>query len=809
MPKLRTVKHTIQHLDRHFAAIVLSMLSIGCALAAQEPGVGGRATSASCPAASGHDYSGQNLTDHNFHADPAGSLVNANFAKATLNGAIFAGQDLSGANFQGASLAPSGKGPVDFTQTTLNKTCFIGAIMDATDFTFATITCADFSDTSLMKAQFGPQQNIQAGNGCRTKFNGSAMDVNAIATANWSKSDFTDTIFQNLSQATFSLAGVDITHAMLGCTTLNTPGCKNFSGIDLTGANLTDVDLTGANLFQAKLDHASLNGVILKNANLKWATLTCAQFYGSTQNSNCKTAPPNSSDASHAADLTQATLGNANFSNATMDSATLTGASLSGVTFRGTSFRGATFQSAGSIGTASILGGDYTGANFENAYLDSVTFGNVILAGALFDHNTTLNGTTFSGSIMPGANFNNAVLENVQFNATILENAIFTSTTMKTPPSGGGGVNFACAQLGGANFANATITAASFTAAVMPPAKDCCPEKTGGPTCGTVDITQQTYGPVTYPTVQAQINCPDGEVAACSGDQWVIPKWQTDLCSQSHTIQTVWSPPDCGGPSGPVVQFKDANLKQCILSALPGRPTEITIKTAQQFQSVSCPAKGITDLTGLEQFTNLASLDLTANQLTKFGLPLSKLGDLKIGYNQLTALDVSKLYGDGPIRVDASNNQLKTMIGTASVYFEVLDISHNQFTTFDLPAQSYLTWADLSYNNLTNVLNLSNNSLSGLTSLQYLDLSHNSVSTIGSAASIGEPVGGNQPNFQTLFLSCNPTFQCSTLQLDGQSMALQKSNCADYNPQSHQWILLTNPLCPAGAQRVKKNPHAH
>jgi uncharacterized protein YjbI with pentapeptide repeats len=784
---------------RAIAAIFSVLLSIGFAPAAQ---------SASCPAASGQDYSGQNLTDHNFHADSPGSLINANFANATLNGAIFAGQDLTGANFQKASLAPSGKGPVDFTNTTLNKTCFVGAVMDATDFTFAIMTCTDFSNTSLMKAQFGPLQNIQPGNGCRTNFTGSTIDVNAIATSNWGKSDFTDTIFQNLSPATFSLNQVDITNAMLGCSILNTPGCKNFSGLDLTGSNLTDVNLTGANLFQAKLDHAAMNGIVLRNANLKYATLTCAQFYGSTPNGNCKTAPPSSSDPKHAADLTQATLGNANFSNAILDSATLAGASLAGVTFRGASFRAATFESAGSIGAAIILGGDYTDANFENAHLNSVTFGNVILTGALFDKNTTLDGTIFSGSIMPGANFNNAVLENVQFNATILENAIFTGATMKTSPSGGAGVNFACAQLGGASFANATITAAGFTSAVMPPAKDCCPEKTG-PVCGTVDATQQTYGAVMYPTLQSPINCPNGDVAACAGDQWTIPNWQTSLCNQNHTTQTVWSPPDCGGPSGPVVQFSDTNLKQCILSALPGKPTEITIKTAQQFQSVSCPNRGIKDLTGLEQFTNLTSLDLTANQLTQFSLPLSKLGDLKIGYNQLTALDVSKLYGGGPIRVDASNNRLKTMIGTASVYFEVLDISHNQFSAFDLPAQSDLTWADLSYNNLTSVLNANNNSLSGLTNLQYLDLSHNSIPTIGSAASIGEPTGGNQPILQALFVGCNPTFQCSSLQLDGQSIALQKSNCADYNPQSGKWIVLTNPLCPAGAQRGRKLSNAY
>ena len=111
---------------------------------------------AACPATTGKDYSGQDLTDHNFRAEPAGSLVGANFTGATLKGAIFAGQDLTGASFQGAALGPSDKGPVDFTNTTLNQTCFINATMDATDFSYAVMTCADFSNTSLMKAQFGP-----------------------------------------------------------------------------------------------------------------------------------------------------------------------------------------------------------------------------------------------------------------------------------------------------------------------------------------------------------------------------------------------------------------------------------------------------------------------------------------------------------------------------------------------------------------------------------------------------------------------------------------------------------------------------
>ncbi len=155
---------------------------------------------------SGKNFNGQDLTNHNFNADPPGSLVNANFGNAKLRGAIFAGQNLTGACFNGADLGPSNKGTADFTQTTLTNTTFIGATLDQTDFTFANITCADFSQTSLIKATFGPRQNIAAGSGCRTKFVSSAIDVHVITTDNWGNVDFTNTNVQKLAPGSFSVA---------------------------------------------------------------------------------------------------------------------------------------------------------------------------------------------------------------------------------------------------------------------------------------------------------------------------------------------------------------------------------------------------------------------------------------------------------------------------------------------------------------------------------------------------------------------------------------------------------------------------
>ncbi len=93
-----------------------------------------------CPAhsgASGPDYSGKDMTNHNFTTMEKSALVNANFQNATLSGAQFQNMDLSGANFTGADLTPSAKGPTDLSGTTLTKTCFINAKADSVTFEFA------------------------------------------------------------------------------------------------------------------------------------------------------------------------------------------------------------------------------------------------------------------------------------------------------------------------------------------------------------------------------------------------------------------------------------------------------------------------------------------------------------------------------------------------------------------------------------------------------------------------------------------------------------------------------------------------
>ena len=750
---------------------------------------------ATCPP--DRDFAGKDLTDRNFHSCPPGWLRGANFDRAILKGAAFEGQDLTGASFKGANLGPSQKGPATFAKAILDRTAFAGAVMNATDFTFAHFVCTDFSDTSLLLAEFGPSQDIAAGDKCRTNFRRAVIDVNAIDTEHWGKTDFTDTDFKNVSPQTFSLAGADITNAILTGA--------NFSGIDMSRANLTGVDLRNAKLIKAKMANTALNGIDLSGTDLTMATLACARFYGTEaddkDNPNkglCKDTPLSTAPRV-AAKLTKATLSGADLTNATLNSAVLRGASLAGATLRKASFIDAWLEPEGNILATSLLGADLSNANFTRAHVNQVQFNNVLLTKAVFDE-TTLNGTSFFGSIMPQASFTQSILQSVSFYAALLQGANFRGTTMQTTPqSAGTGVNFTCAHLGGADFTNAKVFSADFTAAVMPPKSECCPETGGTYYCGMIDGLQQTYGPVQYPALTNAMNCPNGVVAQCvTDDHWSIPGWQTSLCNPKRAIERVWRKPDCSASPSDYVAFADKKLETCILETLPGTPAGVTVATAKQITHVSCPGRGITSTGGLEKFENLVSVDLTGNQLATFDLPAAiPLQTVKIGGNRLKALN---LKNEGIVRLDASNNVLGSFTAVPNINFLVLDLAHNELSAFDLAIQDELIYADLSFNKLTNVLDDRNPSLKRQKRLTFLDLSHNSLTTIGSAQSIAHKINTATGALESLFLACNAAFTCNTLSLDGTYTAYQTSACADFNPTTGGWVARANPSCPSRRQ---------
>lgn len=737
-----------------------------------------------------NNQAGKSYVDRNFSADPPGSLRYTNFEGADLRGAIFIGVDLTGSSFRNAKLGPSAKGPSSFTRAILDKTCFIGATLDKADFSYAKLRCADFANTSLIQAEFGADQIFDPPTACRTTFSGATIDVNAITVPNWKKVDFTGTKFQNVKPNTFDLRGADLTGALLSGVDL--------TGIDFSAANLTDADLSGATLVNTNFDGATLNGAKLRNrANLSFATFRCARFFGrwTTDDKTCA-AQPSSSRPEAAADLSQSVFRGADFSQAVLDSAIMRGSNFSGAVMRGTKLRRAVLEPGNTLPAASLLGSDLTEADFSGAVLNQVQFNDVVLTRARFD-GTTLSGTNFGGAIMPGARFVSATLQNVNFYRAILQGASFEKAIIeKSPNNQGTGVTFTCAHLGGAIFTDASVRAADFQSAVMPPASACCAPARGETNCGKIDLLDLNYGPVVFPALSAPVTCPNGDFAQCNAAQWQLPNWQTSLCGRGS--ETVWAKPDCGAAPGDLVTFKDAKLKSCILQSLAGKPADITKTAAEKILSVSCPALGITDLTGLEKFTRLTSLDVSGNRIERYALKLPALTTLKIAGNGLKSLDLDQ--SNHLLHLDASNNAITAIGGLTNVSFTILDLSHNALTELELPIQDELVYADLSFNKLTNVLGPDKTAtLDSLTKLQYLDLSHNSLKSIASVSTLT----GDSGSLRNLDLSCNAEFACTTLGITGTATAMQKSQCAIYNSQTSKWLVQAHPGCPNVQMRRK------
>ena len=174
---------------------------------------------------------------------------------------------------------------------------------------------------------------------------------------------------------------------------------------------------------------------------------------------------------------------------------------------------------------------------------------------------------------------------------------------------------------------------------------------------------------------------------------------------------------------GQIVTIPDANLKNRLINTLcvdihgdfyPERDVdtnddgEIQVNEALAVNYLFIDASEISDLTGIEYFTNLSVLSCSQNQLVSLDVStLTNLTELRCYNNQITGLDVSNLVNLTVLFVN--NNQLTNLnLGTLS-----------NITSFDCAINPNLQSIDIS--NLTNLQSL-RCATNGLTNL---DLSNN------------------------------------------------------------------------------------
>ncbi|MEW6238565.1 MAG: hypothetical protein AB1656_24535 [Candidatus Omnitrophota bacterium] len=181
-------------------------------------------------------------------------------------------------------------------------------------------------------------------------------------------------------------------------------------------------------------------------------------------------------------------------------------------------------------------------------------------------------------------------------------------------------------------------------------------------------------------------------------------------------------------------EFPDAQFRAAaeqFLGVLPGA----------SFTAADCAAKtslfdfsdlGISEVKGLQYFTNITQLDASDNSITEFKTttgtdylgPLTKLWSIDVSGNLLTALELSA--SQNVIKdLKLANNSLTAITFVAAhATIEYLDITGNNFNSVDLSLLTNLHDFLAADNNLTTI------SLTNNTALRTLDIAGNQISAL-------------------------------------------------------------------------------
>ena len=163
------------------------------------------------------------------------------------------------------------------------------------------------------------------------------------------------------------------------------------------------------------------------------------------------------------------------------------------------------------------------------------------------------------------------------------------------------------------------------------------------------------------------------------------------------------------------VNIPDANFKAWVLYNIQHvDPNEITISEAAAYYGLmSIHNLGISDLTGIEAFTNLSSLDCHGNQLTTLNLSANTaLTELQCFGNNLTSLDLSS--NTALTYLDCNQDHLTSLNINSDTSLTYLNCSMNQLPDLNLNSNINLTYLECSDNPLTHLDVSSNTALEHL-----------------------------------------------------------------------------------------------
>lgn len=209
--------------------------------------------------------------------------------------------------------------------------------------------------------------------------------------------------------------------------------------------------------------------------------------------------------------------------------------------------------------------------------------------------------------------------------------------------------------------------------------------------------------------------------------------------------------------------FPDDNFRAWVLAKVAGA-SDGTLTDAEiaKVKSIYCYTQSIADLTGIQYFTELTTLNCSSNNLTSLDVSaLTKLTTLTCSFNQLTSLSTP----NSLVTLHCHRNKLNSLVLT-STNLEDLRCNNNNLTSLDLSNFTKLKTLRCGENKLTSL------DVSNCTLLTLLYCQTNSIVSLDVS---------NLHVLTDLICSENPL---SSLKLPTDPSALQSLNCGYSNLSS-------------------------
>ncbi len=282
-------------------------------------------------------------------------------------------------------------------------------------------------------------------------------------------------------------------------------------------------------------------------------------------------------------------------------------------------------------------------------------------------------------------------------------------------------------------------------------------------------------------------NNPDLTCIFVNDKDFAEDNWQKD--ANSHFVAN-----DNACDDFRYITIPDSKFEQKLVSLFidrepnDGRVLESSIS---RINELDISNSGITDLSGIEHFKSLTTLDCSQNELSELNIQdLKKLETLKCNFNKITNLDLSK--NTLLNKVDCSNNLITNLnidnllslqelicfqnkIGnldfSTNFNLKIVNLNNNRLASIDFTHQRKLNSLNCDYNNLKGIevntnakihdVNLGNNKftsidLSNFSNTEILHIDSNSIENIDlSTLSNLKELYINQNKLTTLDLSTN------------------------------------------------------